>query len=338
MIELVAAVLLVAVAIYAVTGGADFGSGFWDLIAGGDRRGDRPRAIIEKAIGPIWEANHVWLIFIFVVLWTAFPEAYASITLTLFVPLTIAAFGIVLRGSGFAFRKAVTRLRYRRLFGAAFAISSVIVPFCLGAVVGAVASGEVPSGGIAGDPVASWLNPTGITAGILAVSVCLFLAAVYLTYEAVKLGDASMTEYFRLRAFVASGIAGVTSIVGIFVFRADDQYLYDGLTSRALPMVIISVVAGASSLFLLARTLHRGARWVAIVAVFALVLSWGVAQWDYVLPETLTIAEAAAPNGTLVALVVATIGGLLIVLPGFLLLYRLDHKGLLPDEGVPDQP
>lgn len=337
MIELVAAVLLVAVAIYAVTGGADFGSGFWDLIAGGDRRGERPRAIIEKAIGPIWEANHVWLIFIFVVLWTAFPEAYESITLTLFVPLTIAALGIVLRGSGFAFRKAVIRLRYRRLFGAAFAISSVIVPFCLGAVVGAVASGEVPSEGIAGDPVASWLNPTGITTGILAVSVCLFLAAVYLTYEAVKLGDASMVEYFRLRAFVASGVAGVTSIVGILVFRADDPYLYEGLTSRALPVVILAVVAGACSLFLLARTLHRGARWVAIVAVIAIVISWGVAQWDYVLPETLTIAEAAAPRGTLVALVVATIGGLLFVLPGFLLLYRLDQKGLLPDEGVPDQ-
>lgn len=337
MIELVAAVLLVAVAIYAVTGGADFGSGFWDLIAGGAARGQRPRAVIEKAIGPVWEANHVWLIFIFVVLWTAFPEAYASITLTLFVPLTIAAFGIVLRGSGFAFRKATVRLRYRRLFGGAFAISSVLVPFCLGAVIGAVASGEVPAGGIAGDPVSSWLNPTGIATGVLAVSVCLFLAAVYLTYEAMKLGDMPMMDYFRKRAFIASGAAGVMSVVGILVFRSDDPYLYGGLTSRALPVVIVAVAAGFAALLLLARRLSRGARWAAVLAVVSLVLAWGVAQWDYVLPETLTIADAAAPNGTLVALVVATVGGFLIVMPGFLLLYRLDQRGLLPEEGAPDQ-
>jgi cytochrome bd ubiquinol oxidase subunit II len=337
MIELVAAVLLVAVAIYAITGGADFGSGFWDLVAGGPDRGERPRAIIEKAIGPVWEANHVWLIFIFVVLWTAFPEAYASITLTLFVPLTIAALGIVLRGSGFAFRKAVVRLRYRRIFGAAFASSSVIVPFCLGAVIGSVAAGEVPAGGSAGDPVSSWLNPAGIMAGVLAVTATIFLAAVYLTYESVRIGDDKMVEYFRIRAFAASGAAGVVSIVGIFVLRADAPYVFDGLTSRALPVVILAVFAGAASLFLLARKLQRGARWAAIVAVAALVFAWGIAQWDFVLPESLTIAEAGAPSGTLVALVVATIGGLLIVLPGFLLLYRLDQKGLLPEEGIAEE-
>ncbi len=337
MIELVAAVLLIAVAIYTVTGGADFGSGFWDLIAGGDRRGERPRAVIEKAIGPIWEANHVWLVFIFVVLWSAFPEAFASITLTLFVPLTIAAFGIVLRGSGFAFRKATERLGYRRVFGGAFAISSVIVPFCLGAVVGSVASGRVPDGGVAGDPISSWLNATSIVAGLLALTACLFVAAVYLAYESVKLDDHRMAEYFRIRAFVASAAAGVMSVIGILVFRAEDPYLYDGLTSRALPFVVLAVAAGTGSLILLTRTLHRGARWSAIVAVVSLVLAWGAAQWDYVLPETLTISEAAAPRGTLLALVAATIGGLLIVLPGFLLLYRLEQKGLLPDEGVPEE-
>ena len=157
-----AVVLFVGILAYALFGGADFGAGFWDLVAGGPTTGERPRSVIEHAIGPVWEANHVWLIFSFVVLWTCFPEAYASITLTLFVPLSIAALGIVLRGSGFAFRKAVTKTSSRRNFGAAFAASSIIVPFCFGAVIGAIASGRVPTGGQAGDPWSSWINPTSI--------------------------------------------------------------------------------------------------------------------------------------------------------------------------------
>ena len=165
MSDLVAVVLLLALAAYAVFGGADFGAGFWDLTAGGPERGARPRALIERSIGPVWEANHVWLIFIFVVTWTAFSEAYASIMLTLFVPLTIAALGIVLRGASFAFRKSVVTLRNRRLFGAAFAASSVLVPYCMGAVAGGIASGRVPAGGKAGDPVDSWINPTSIVTG-----------------------------------------------------------------------------------------------------------------------------------------------------------------------------
>jgi cytochrome d ubiquinol oxidase subunit II len=156
----VAIVLMLAVTTYAVFGGADFGAGSWDLVAGGAERGDRPRAVIDHSIGPVWEANHVWLIFVFVVLWTGFSEAYASITLTLFVPLTLAALGIVVRGSSFAFRKTVFRTRERRNFGAAFAASSVLVPYCMGAIAGAIASGRVPAGGVAGDPWDSWVNPT----------------------------------------------------------------------------------------------------------------------------------------------------------------------------------
>ena len=164
-----AVVLFFGVVAYAIFGGADFGAGFWDLVAGGTKRGERPREIIDHSIGPVWEANHVWLIFIFVVLWTCFPEAYESIWLTLFVPLTLAAFGIVLRGAGFAFRKAVFRTRDRRNFGAAFAISSVLVPYFMGSVAGAIASGRVPAGGQAGDPWSSWVNPTSILGGVLAV-------------------------------------------------------------------------------------------------------------------------------------------------------------------------
>src|SRR6476620_6426284 len=179
-----ALLLFAAITIYAIFGGAAFGAGFWDLTAGGARRGKRPREVIDHSIGPVWEANHVWLIFCFVVLWTCFPQAYASITLTMFVPLTLAAFGIVLRGASFAFRKAVFATRDRRNFGAAFAVSSVLVPYCFGAVVGGIASGRVPAGGKAGDPWDSWVNPTSVVVGLLVVCLDAYLAAFFLVRDA----------------------------------------------------------------------------------------------------------------------------------------------------------
>jgi cytochrome d ubiquinol oxidase subunit II len=332
-----AVILFSAVTLYAMFGGADFGAGFWDLVAGGAKRGERPREVIDHSIGPVWEANHVWLIFCFVVLWTTFPEAYASITLTLFVPLTLAALGIVLRGAGFAFRKAVFRTRDRRVFGAAFAVSSVIVPYCLGTVVGGIASGRVPAGGKAGDPWDSWVNPTSIVAGLLAVSVAAYVAAVFLTWDARRLSDDTMVEYFRRRAVAAALVAGVVALVGLFVVRDDARYLFDGLTSRALPLVIVSSVAGLAALLLLRGRPRRGGRLVAVTAAGALVLAWGVAQWDYLLPETLTVSDGAAPDATIQAIVVATILAAIMVVPAFALLYVLDQKGLLPDEGVDER-
>src|SRR6476661_5226482 len=198
--DAVAGGLLVGATMYAVFGGADFGAGLWSLLAGWGGSGRRPRALIDHSIGPVWEANHVWLIFTLVVLWTGFPLAFSSITITLFVPLTIAAFGIVLRGSSFAFRKSVLRTRDRRNFGAAFALSSVIVPYAMGSVAGAIASGRVPSGGVAGDPWTSWINPTSVIGGLLAVAVCAYLSAVYLASNARRLDDPDLGEYFRLRA------------------------------------------------------------------------------------------------------------------------------------------
>jgi cytochrome d ubiquinol oxidase subunit II len=332
--DAVAVVLFAAVTAYAIFGGADFGAGFWDLVAGGAARGERPREVIDHSIGPVWEANHVWLIFCFVVLWTGFSEAYASITLTLFVPLTLAAFGIVLRGSSFAFRKTVFRTRDRRNFGAAFALSSVLVPYCLGAVAGAIASGRVPAGGVAGDPWTSWVNPTSVLGGVLAVVVVAYLAAVYLVWDARRLGDQAMVEYFRRRAVGAAVVAGVAAIVGIFVLRSDARYLFDELTSRALPLVLVSAVCGTASLVLLARNAQRWARLLAVGAVASIVIGWGVAQWPYILPESLEVEDAAAPSGTLSALLGAAVGAAVIVIPGFLLLYTLDQKSLLPDEGV----
>ena len=336
MSDTVAVVLLLALTAYAVLGGADFGAGFWDLIAGGPERGARPRELIEHSIGPVWEANHVWLIFIFVVSWTAFPEAYASIMLTLFVPLTLAALGIVLRGASFAFRKSVVTLRSRRGFGAAFAASSVLVPYCMGAVAGGIASGRVPAGGTAGDPVDSWINPTSIVTGVLAVVAVAYLAAVYLVWEARRASDAELAEYFRRRALVSAVVVAVVGAIGMVVLHDDAPYVFDGMTGRALPVVILGVVCGFGALVLLARDATRGARALAVLAVAGLVFSWGVAQWPYLLPESLTVSDAAAPSGTLNALVVTVVLAVLIVGPGFVLLYVLAQRGVLPEEGVPD--
>jgi len=333
-----AVLLMLAVAFYAIFGGADFGAGFWDLTAGGPERGRRPREVIEHSIGPVWEANNVWLIFVFVVLWTCFPEAYASIMLTLFVPLTIAALGIVLRGASFAFRKAVTQVRDKRLFGGTFAISSVLVPYCFGAVAGGIASGRVPAGGRSGDPWTSWMNPTSVVVGVLAVCVVAYVAAVLLTWDAGRLHDEKLVAYFRSRAVGAAVVTGVLAVVGLFVLRGDARYVFDGLTSRALPLVALSALAGAGAFLLLRGKPRRGARVAALVASGALVLAWGLAQWDYLLPETLTVSQAAAPTGTITAVLLVAALAVLFIAPAFALLYTLDQKSLLPDEGVHDGP
>ncbi|MGA9278693.1 cytochrome d ubiquinol oxidase subunit II [Ilumatobacter sp.] len=331
-----AVILFIGITGYALFGGADFGAGFWDLTAGGTKRGAAPREVIDRSIGPVWEVNHTWLIFVFVVLWTCFPVAYSSITLTLFVPLTLAALGIILRGASFAFRHALLRTRDRRAFGAVFACSSVLVPYCFGAIAGGIASGRVPDGGQAGDPVDSWINPTSVLGGLLAVCVTAFLAATYLVWDARRLADDTMVEYFRRRAVGAAVVAGVVAGAGVFVLRADAEYLFDGLTSRGLPLMILSALCGVVTLVLLTQDEHRGARLSAVGAVFLVVVGWGVAQWDYMLPETLTVENAAAPSGTIWAVVVATIAAVVLIFPAIGLLFVMSQRGLLPEEGVPE--
>jgi len=329
MSEAVALVLFFGVTAYALFGGADFGAGFWDLVAGGAERGKHPRSIVDHSIGPVWEANHVWLIFCLVVLWTAFPEAFGSIMLTLFVPLSLAALGIVLRGSSFAFRKEVYRTSSRRNFGAAFAISSVLVPFCMGAVAGAIASGRVPAGGVAGDTWESWLNPTSILGGVLAVTVCAYLAAVYMTWDAKRFAEPEMVEYFRQRAIVAAVVTGAVALAGIWVLHDDARYVFDGLTSRALPLVVISALCGVGSILLLVRNNHRWTRVLAVGAVATVVLAWGVAQWPYLLPKSLEVSQAAAPDPTLWSVLIVFALAAVVILPSLGLLYILDQRSLL---------
>jgi cytochrome d ubiquinol oxidase subunit II len=334
----VAVVLWIGVTAYAVLGGADFGAGFWDLTAGGARRGRRPRALIDLAIGPVWEANHVWLIFVLVVLWTAFPGAFGAIMRTLYVPLALAALGIVARGAGFAFRHAVTRVDEQRVFGAAFAVASVTTPFFLGAVAGAIAAGEVPLGGDAGDPWGSWTGPVPLVCGVLAVAVTAQLAAVFLVGDAMRHDAPDLVRHFTVRAVAAAVVAGVLALAALAVLRAEDSSLYDGLTGDGLPFVALSALSGTAALVLLARGSPRGTRELAALAVAAVVWGWGVAQDPYLLPGALTVTDGAAGEATLVSVIVVVVVAVAVIVPSLVLLYRLDQASLLETDELPAAP
>ena len=327
--DVVAVILWLGVTIYAVLGGADFGAGLWDLLAGSAEQGKRPRGLIDASIGPVWEANHTWLVFDLVILWSAFPLAFASLMSTLYVPLTLAAFGIILRGSGFAFRKHTSQLAGQRAFGATFAFSSVITPFFLGTALGAIASGRVPAGNAAGDPWSSWLNPTSVLVGGLAIATGAFVAAVFLVAAARRRGDADLEDYFRRRALGMGIVAGGLAVAGLFVLRADAPVLYAGLSGRGLPLVVLSVSLGGVGLVLLARGVARGIRVVAAGAVTAIVWGWGLAQLPAILPGSLTIDAAAAPAGTLDALIVISIAAAITIGPSLALLFILDGRSRL---------
>ncbi len=283
----------------------------------------------------MWEANHVWLIFILVVLWTAFSVAFEAVMSTLFIPLCLAALGIVLRGSGFAFHEVVKRPAQRSFAEHLFAASSVITPFFMGTVVGAIASGRVPVGNAEGDPWSSWLNPVSILVGVLFVATGAYLAAVFLITDARHAGDEDLEGYFADRALVAALVTGAIAIAGIFVLHEDARYVYDGLTSNALPLVIASALCGIGAVVVIRRGgTRRGARPLAVGAVVAVIWGWGVAQFPYLLPTSLTISDGAGTGPTLTMVIVVFIVAAVLVLPALGLLYTLTQRSLLEsDEG-----
>jgi cytochrome bd ubiquinol oxidase subunit II len=336
--EAVAGVLWIGATLYAVFGGADFGAGLWALLAGPSERGERARGLVDWAIGPVWEANHVWLIFVLVVLWTAFSDAFASVLSTLFIPLSLAALGIVLRGAGFAFHKLAPRVRARRGAERLFGLFSLLTPFFMGTVVGAIASGRVPVGNAAGDAVTSWVNGVSLLTGALFVATGAYVSAVFLISDARRAADPDLERYFAARAMVAAVVAGAIALVGIFAYRADARFIYDGLTSEGLPLVTASGVCGLGVLVLLWRGESRGARPLAVAAVVAVIWGWGVAQYPYLLPQTLTIASGAASNATLVAVLVVFAAAVVVVLPALGLLYTLAQRRVLEGDGAPQTP
>jgi cytochrome bd ubiquinol oxidase subunit II len=325
--DVVYAVLWVVVAAYAILGGADFGAGFWDLIAGGDERGARPRALIDRVLTPVWEANHVWLIFMLVITWTAFGEAFAAIMTTLAVPLWLAALGIVLRGAGFAFRHVARGLPRRRALGATFALSSLLTPFFMGTVAGAIATGRVPARG-AGDRVTSWLNITSIGIGALLVAGCAHVAAVLLVSDARRAGDTGLERYFRARALAAGVAAGAIALADLVLLRAHARELFDDLLAGALPLVLLSALCGTAALVQLARG-GGGTRPLAVGALASVIFAWGVAQYPDVLPGALTIDQAAAAPATLTALLAVVACAVVVVGPALALLLSLHQREAL---------
>jgi cytochrome d ubiquinol oxidase subunit II len=340
--DLVALVMITALAAYAILGGADFGVGAWDLTAGRGPRAHALRGRLERSMGPVWEANHVWLIFVLVACWTAFPEAFGAIMSTLYVPLFLAAVGIILRGSMYAFRGLARNPRHRAWLGLVFAAASVMTPFFLGTVVGGIASGRVPLGNAEGDPVTSWWNPTSVTVGVLAVVTGAYLSAVWAGADAVHQGEPDLAAALRVRALIAGVLAGVMAMAGLFVLAEDVPELHDELIGKALPFVILSMVAGAATLVLV--WMHRSgvARYVSALAVAAIVWGYGYAQAPDLLPGEITIEEAAAPDAVLGAMVIAVVLLVLIVGPSLWYLWRLAARGDLSHtdttiEGAPGQ-
>lgn len=333
--DAVAAELWVGVTAYAVFGGADFGAGFWSLTARAGGQGRRARDLIGWAIGPVWEANHVWLIFVLVVLWTGFSSAFEAIFSTLFIPLSLAALGIVLRGAGFAFQAAAAPTDRRAVAERIFGVSSVLTPFFMGTVIGAIASGRVPVGNAAGDPVTSWCNPLSLVIGALFVATSAYLAAVFLVHDARRAGTPDLERYFLRRAFAAAVVAGLLAVAGVIALRADARFVYDGLTGDALPLVVVSGLAGIAVLVLLRRSAPRGTRPLAAVAVVAVVWGWAVAQHPYLLPTDLTISQAAAPDATLEGLLLVFGVALVLVVPSIALLYSLTQRRLIEETPAP---
>jgi cytochrome d ubiquinol oxidase subunit II len=337
--ELAAAVVLLALTAYVVLGGADFGAGFWDLTAGGAERGAPVRAMVKRGMSPVWEANHVWLIFLLVALWTGFPEAFGSITSTLAVPLFAAALGIVLRGGAFALKGEAGTIAEARALGATFALASLVVPFFLGAAVGAIASGEVPVGNARGDEWSSWTGATSLVIGALAVAAGAHLAAVFLGADSRRAGRPELVRAFRTRALGSGVAAGALAIAGLLVVRSDVPDLWDGLTSGVgLVCVLLSGAAGLVTLWLEWTERFEAARYTAAAAVAAIVAGWAAAQQPYLLPPDLTVEAAAAPNATLVALLVATGVGLLVLIPALTWLFRLALSGRLAYEEESGRP
>lgn len=319
--DVVALVMLGSLAFYTVSGGADFGAGIWDLLAAGPRAADQ-RRLIQKAIAPIWEANHVWLIFLIVVLFTAFPRAFAAAGIALYVPLSLALLGIVLRGSSFVFRQyGVSTGRAGERWGRLFALTSTITPIFLGITLGAITEGRirVPGDAPTTGPIESWLGLFPVLTGLLVTVLFAFVAAVYLSVEAE---DPALQEDFRRRA-IGSGIV-LCAIAWSTTFAAGPEvaHLWQALLGSwwSVPLQVATGGAALGTFAALARRRYRGARVLAVIQASLIVLGWGLGQRPYLIAPDVTIGNAAAPRPTLIFLLAILVAGAVVLLPSLRLL------------------
>ncbi|MCU1372906.1 MAG: putative cytochrome bd-I oxidase subunit [Actinomycetia bacterium] len=320
MAEAVAAVLFAGVVVYAVFAGADYGCGLWDLTAGDLERGGRMRAQIDRSLGPVWEANHVWLIFVLVFLWTGFPRGFAAIITSLAVPFGLVGLGVIFRGGAFVFRKSAPTAEQARLHGIVFAVSSIVTPFFLGTIAGAVAGGRITT---EGHPLTAWTGPLSLVGGVLAVLTCSFLAATLLAADAERAGDGELAAAFGRRALLAGAASGAVALGAALTIERYAPTLATGLHGRAAPLVVLSALGGVLALADLRAGRWGRARLGAAGAVAAVVIGWGVAQYPWLLVDRAKIDDAAGARATLAGLLVVTALAAVIVVPSLVWLYTL---------------
>jgi cytochrome bd ubiquinol oxidase subunit II len=318
-------IVWIGLTLYVLLGGADFGGGVWDLLASGSRA-EEQRRLIAAAIGPVWEANHVWLIFVLTGLLSAFPSVFADLSIALYLPFSLALIGIVLRGSAFAFRShGEPESAWQRSWTRVFGVASLVTPFVLGAAAASIAGGRirVVDGDVRADLVGSWTGLLSLFAGLFAVAICAYLAATYLTVEAVQRDEHELERDFRGRALVTGVVAGALAAIGLLLVRAEAPVLWKGMLDAGLAFAVVSALGGIVSLTAVWRGRYRVARAGAVVAVASVLFGWGVSQWPYLIVPDVTVADAAAPEATLRVVTIGfAIGGALLA-PSLYLLFRI---------------
>jgi cytochrome d ubiquinol oxidase subunit II len=318
-------IVWVGLTLYVLLGGADFGGGVWDLFASGERT-QRQRDLISAAIGPVWEANHVWLIFVLTGLLSAFPVVFADLSIALYLPFSLALIGIVLRGSAFAFRShGQPHSAWQRSWTRVFGIASLVTPFVLGAAAASIASGRIRivDGEVRAGLVSSWTSVLSLFGGVFAVTICAYLAATYLTVEAVQRREEELEGDFRGRALVAGVVAGALAAAGLVLVRAEAPVLWEGMRDAGLLFAAVSAIAGLGSLFFVWSRRYRLARAGAVVAVASVLFGWGVAQWPYLIVPDVTVTDAAAPDATLRVVIIGFALGGAVLAPSLYLLFRI---------------
>jgi cytochrome d ubiquinol oxidase subunit II len=306
---LVAVVAVVAIALYAIFGGADFGGGVWDVLASGPRR-PQQQEIIGHAIGPVWETNHVWLIFMIVLLFTCFPPAFSALSIGLYVPLTFVLVGIILRGAAYAFRSQANRQSaLGQACGHVFGIASIVAPFFFGTCVGGLTVGRF-----------AWTSPFALAVGLLAVALCAQLAAVFLTCEV----RGPVRQDFRTRGMIVTVVLAFLGAVALAVAKTTVPAAFAALTqARSLPGIGTAMVLGFVVLGCLWFRRYNFARFAVAAEAIAILVGWYASQAPYLIPGELTYAQAAAPPETLRAFLVLAAGGSVLLIPSLWLLFRV---------------
>jgi cytochrome d ubiquinol oxidase subunit II len=320
----IASVMIAALVLYALLGGADYGGGVWDLFAFG-RRAREQRTLIAKAISPVWEANHVWLILVIVLLFTAFPPAFAAIATALHIPITLLLIGIVLRGTAFTFRTYdLQRDDVQRRWSLVFSIASIITPVLLGTILGAIASGtiRVENGAVTSGFLRSWLAPFPIAVGLFALTLFAFLAAAYLTVEAPK---RELQEDFRARALVSGVAVGLLALTVFVLAKSDAPTVRAGISRSwwALGLHLLTGMFATAAFYALWTRRYKLARVCAAAQITLILLGWAFAQFPHVIEPDVTIASAAAPQITLELLLIALAAGAIVLFPSYYYLIRV---------------